>query len=158
MSENTGGYTGLDAFEYLNLGTYAAKAWSRLKRVEDVDMPDERTSVELKLKGTEFEKTLVGQRKTSVSFVYKLKRGTDPIYAALKTAYETKGCVEYLAADGDITVSGSAGTAGPYMVTKFGEKRPFGDAVGVEVELKLADAEIPGSPGTDWELEAIVTP
>ena len=154
----TGGYTGYDAYEYLNLGTKAAPAYSRLKRLEDVSHPDERGNVQSKQKGREDEVTLLGHRKRGVAFKYKPKRATDPILAAMLAAYEGKECVHYAATDRPIAESGARGFEGPYVVTKFSEDRPFEGEVTYDIELKPADAEDPENAGSDWEIEPILTP
>ena len=123
---NTGAITGLLAYEYLNLGTFEAPQWVRIKRTEDVDLPDERNTGELKLKGSDFVKTLVSQRVKSVAFKYKPKRSDDPIFNELNAAYENAGsCVHYAATDRPITEAGAKGWSAPFTVTKFGESRPL---------------------------------
>jgi hypothetical protein len=154
--EINGAYPGHLACEYLNTGTKAAPVYVRIQRIEDVDHPDERATSEFQHKGTDFVKYLRGKRATSVSFVYKLKRAADPVFAALEEAYsDINKCVHYFATDRPIAEDGAKGFSGPYVVTKLGEKRPFGDAVGVEVELKLADANL--DDGTPWEREPHLT-
>ncbi len=155
--EITGAYPGHLACEYLNTGTITTPVFKRIERIEDVDHPDERATSEFKFKGSDFVKYLRGKRATSVSFMYKLKRADDAVYDALLEAYEDpEMCVHYFACDRPIATPGAKGFNGPYNVTKLGEKRPFGDAVGVEVELKLADAN--KDDDSPWERIAFVTP
>ncbi len=164
MAISRGAIPGHLAFEYLNLAaTFEAPAWTRISRVEDVDLPDERSSTDVKLKGSDFVKAVSGPRTTSIAFKYKKKLSADPIYDELLAAFEDSSlCVDYAAIDQDITVVGAKGFRGPYIVTKFSESRPYEGIVEIDVELKMADAEredLPGSPGTyiPWEREAIVT-
>jgi hypothetical protein len=148
--EINGAYPGHLACEYLNTGSLASPVYLKIERIEDVDHPDERSTSEMQHKGSDFVKYLRGKRATSVSFMYKLKRSADPVMAALEEAYANPNkCVHYWACDRPITEDGAKGFHGPYIVSKLGEKRPFGDAVGVEVELKLADAN--KDDGSPWE-------
>lgn len=148
--EINGSYPGHLACEYLNTGTLAAPVYLKIDRIEDVDHPDERATSEVANKGSDFVGTLRGKRKRTVSFVYQVKRGTDPVLIALQAAYDDiNKCVHYWASDRPIATAGAKGFHGPFVVTKMGEKRPFGDKVGIEVEMAMADADL--SDGTKWE-------
>jgi len=138
------------ACEYINTGTLAAPVYLKINRIEDVDHPDERATSEVANKGSDFVGTLRGKRKRTVAFVYQVKRGNDPVLTALEAAYtDVNKCVHYWASDRPITEPGAKGFHGPYVVTKFGEKRPFADKVGIEVELAMADADL--TNGDKWE-------
>ena len=154
----TGAYPGNLATEYLNLGDYANPTWTRIKRVEDVDLPDERGGSEFRNKGSDFTRFIRGVRTKSIAFKYRKKRASDPIFDELKTAYDDPNvCVEYAALDRPIADSGANGFRGPFVVTKFSESRPFENVVEVDVELKMADADHPVTAGEPWEIEPIVT-
>lgn len=156
LDEINGAYPGHMACEYLNTGTLASPVYLRIERLEDVDHPDERATTDLQHKGSDFVKSIRGKRATSVAFVYKLQRADDPVYNALLEAYtDPNKCVHYWACDRPIAEVGARGFHGPYSVNKLSEKRPFADAVTVEVELKLADANL--DDGTPWERVAFVT-
>lgn len=164
MSNDRGAYPGHLAHEYINIGgTFESPTWVRVARVEDVDLPDERSSGDFKLKGSDFVKTVVGPRTTSIGFKYRKKLSSDPVYDELLAAYEdAASCVDYAATDLAIATVGAKGFRGPYKVTKFSESRPYENVVEVDVELKLADAEredLPDNAGEyiPWEREAIVT-
>lgn len=151
----SGAINGIEAFEYLNTGTYASPTWARISRVEDVDLPDERETGELRIKGSDDVKTLVGPRKRSIAFRYKYKKGTDAIFTALQTAYTNKSIVDYMALDGAADVDGSKGHRGPYKVTKFSQSRPMVNPLEYDVELQVADTDEPGNDGTPWEVTAV---
>lgn len=149
-------YPGHLAYEYLNTGTKASPTWVRIVRAEDVDISDERENSQIFIKGQDLAKAVVGGRKLSVSFKYRLKNATDAIYNELKSAYDDNTLVvEYAATDGAIATSGTEGWSGPFQVTKFAESRPYNGAVEIDVELQFADADDPEDTGTDWDLEAI---
>lgn len=149
------GYIGQSAFEYINTGTYALPVWTQIKRLEDVDMPDERSVGEIKTKESDDVKVIPGPRTRSVAFKYRLKRGTDAVFTALKTAYDGKTVIDYMALDQAATVDGAKGIRGPFYVTKFSESRPYENAVEVDVELRVADVNVPLGT-TPWEVAAVV--
>lgn len=156
----TGGYSGHQAYEYLNIGgTYETPTWVRIARIEDIEMPDERGGSDLKCKGSDYVKHINGRRTTGVSFKYKAKKGADPVLDELKAAFESNdsNCVDYMALDGAADVSGSKGFRAPFTVMKLSESRPDEGPVVFDVELKLVDTEIPDGPtqGEDWEREAV---
>lgn len=149
-------YPGHLAYEYLNLGTKAAPTWAQIKRAEDIDISNERENTQIFVKGEDLAKAIVGGKKLSVAFKYRLKKATDAVYTELKAAYDDASLVvEFAAMDGDMATSGSAGFSGPFQVTKFSESRPYNGPVEVDVELQFADADDPEAAGTDWALEAI---
>ena len=167
--DNTrGAYPGRLAFEYLNLSSgsdwYANPTWSRIKRVEDIEITDERSTNDYSAKGHDTQFSVAGARSSVVAFKYRKKRGTDPIFNELQAAYEDQSkVVDYVATDQDIATTGAKGFRGPYLVTKFSESRPYGNVVEYDVELRHADAEredLPDNAGTfvDWEKEAWLTP
>lgn len=159
MPEATNGaYAGHQACEYLQIGgSYATPTWVRIKRIEDVDMPDERGTSQFKIKGSDFERTIRGVRAKGVAFKYRKKRAADPVFAELKAAYEGHDlAVEYAATDRPIATVGAEGFRGPFTVTKFNETRPFEGVVEVDIELKFADADHPVETGEPWEIEPIL--
>lgn len=154
-AEDRAGFNGMDTYEYINTGTYALPVWSRLKRVGDVDLPNNRSANSFKFKGSENAKTLVGVKERGISFTYTRTKQADPVYTALKAGYDAgnDGCVDMLVLDGPAATIGSKGHRGPYLVVKFDEKNPHETECTTEVELKPADAIEPG--GTDpWEIDA----
>lgn len=146
---------GQEAYEYINTGTAQSPTWSQIKRLEDVDHPDERDTGEMRTKESDFVKTLIGARKRSIAFRYKYKKGTDAVFTALQTAYNTKAVVHYMALDGPATTNGSKGFEGPFKVTKFSETRPFTNPLEFDVELMHCDADDPDSAGNPWEVTAV---
>lgn len=160
MAEETAGaYAGHQACEYLQIGgSYASPTWVRIKRIEDVDQPDERGASEFRMKGSDFTRTIRGVRTKGVAFKYRRKRAADPVFAELKECYEDPDkCVEYAATDRPIATEGAAGFRGPFVVTKFNETRPFEGVVEVDIELKFADADHPVNTGEPWDIEAVLT-
>lgn len=146
---------GQEAYEYINTGTHGSPTWSRIARVEDVDMPDERDSGEMRTKESDFVKTLIGPRKRSIAFRYKYKKATDAVFAALQTAFATKAVVDYMALDGPAATTGSKGFRGPFKVTKFSESRPYTNPLEYDVELMHCDADDPDEAGTPWDIAAV---
>jgi hypothetical protein len=141
------------ACEYINTGTLAEPVFLKIERIEDVDHPNERATSEVQNKGSDFVGTLRGKRKRTVSFVYQVKRSADPVLTALQAAYDDiNKCLHYWASDRPIAEVGAKGFHGPFVVTKMGEKRPFGDKVGIEVEMAMADANL--DDGSKWECVA----
>tara|TARA_A100001391_G_scaffold176616_2_gene139964 strand:- start:2125 stop:2616 length:492 start_codon:yes stop_codon:yes gene_type:complete len=156
--EITGAYPGHLACEYVNLGTYETPVFTRIKRVEDVDLPDERGTSEFRIKGSDFTRTIRGVRTKGVAFKYRKKRSEDLVFNELKEAYEDPNkCIEYAACDRPIADVGAAGFRGPFVVTKFNETRPFESVVEVDIELKFADADHPVDAPEAWEIEPFVT-
>ena len=150
-------YPGHNAYEYLNLGTYDTPVWTRIARVEDVGIEDNRSENDLKLKESAWVKNIRGRRARQVTFKYTKKRGTDAIYNELLAAYEGEDvCVEYAATDLPITTPGAKGFRAPMNVAKFDEDRTQEQAVTVEVTLKLQDAVHPLYYPQSWEPEAIL--
>lgn len=152
-------YTGQATYEYLNTASYGAPTWSRIARIGDVDLPDNRANNGFKTKESDNTKFLVGTRERGISFTYTRKKGDDPVYDALKAAYEAgnAGCVDVMILNGPAATVGSKGHRGPYVVVKFDEKHPHETEVTAEIELKPADAVIPAGEvdeGDPWEIEA----
>lgn len=153
-----GGYSGHETYEYLNTGTYASPTWVRIGRIEDVDLPSNRSANGYKIKDRDDVLYISGRRDRAVAFKYRRIKGTDPVYAALKAAHDAgnAGCVDFMELDGPAATVGSKGTRGPYLVPKFDESRKDESIVEVDVELKPADAtRDDGGNEVAWPIAAI---
>jgi hypothetical protein len=127
---------------YLNAGTYASPTWSRVDKVEDVDIDMGKDASELNTRETPNTKTLGGgQKKIGIKFSYFPVDGqTDAIFNKLEQSYWQDTCIDIAAMpSAGIAVAGTKGIRGPFLVTKFDRKEPAKGPVKYDCELQETD-------------------
>jgi hypothetical protein len=146
----------------INTGTYTTPVWVELKRITDLEFDDGRPVSERKYRGSDFTKGVTGYRNCKFSFKYQLKRFglTDAVYALLKAGKVADGTVldiQFLETKPIVPVGSpligqtANGLRGPFHVAVCKEMYPDEEGVTAEVELILADEDIPTTTNP-WEL------
>lgn len=129
---------GRDQFFYLNLGSYSAPTWTLVKRCGDVEIGLEKASSEVDTRESGNTKTVVGNRKVSLSFDYFLRQGatSDTIFDKFETSYYEDSMIDVALMTAAIATPGSKGIRGPFVVTNFTRGEPINENVRHSIELQ----------------------
>ena len=129
---------GRDQFFYLNLGTYVSPTWTLVKRCGDVEIGLEKASSEVDTREAPNTKTVVGNRKVSLSFDYFLRQGStvDLIFAEFEDSYYEDSMIDVALMSGPIATVGIKGIRGPFVVTNFTRGEPINENVRHSIELQ----------------------
>jgi hypothetical protein len=101
-------------------------AWLEIKNAKDVSLPDSTEAIDVSARYSKAKKYIAGMSDGSIEFGYQFIRGTDPVFAALQNHYLSREPLEFAAADGDISASGSVYSRDWYVITKFERSEELG--------------------------------
>lgn len=128
---------GRDQYMYINTGTYGTPTWALVKRCGDVELGLEKATSEVDTREGPSTKTVVGNRKVSLSFDYFLRKGgtADAVFAAYEDSFYNDTPVECALMNGPIATVGSKGIRGPFVVTNLTRGEPVNENVRHSIEL-----------------------
>lgn len=124
---------GIDCYVYY--GTSGTQAASLLANVGNVTIPKGVVEADVTVKQSAFTLTDVVRLEVSVSFDI-LADTSDAGFAALQTAYQTRGALSMLFCDGPKATAGTEGLDADFKVTQFDEAQDNSDRRRFNVTVK----------------------
>ena len=149
-----GAYSGRETKLYYNSGTHAVPAWTEIPRGKNIQVNDGPALSEIEFHGASSTGNIPGYDKFSGSYEYVRKRGTDAVYAALKSARRNKNIVVLRHLNQDISVSGAEGWDAPVLLGESASTANGGEGVMETFPFGKADAF--DSNGDSVEVEDVV--
>jgi hypothetical protein len=125
------------------MGTHASPEWKRAKVLHDLTLAVSKTEVQVKNKGSNWNKYLTALRDAPIDVEVDWAPG-DEVFDALQEAFFTEEVLEFVILDGGIKKAGAQGLRGGFIVTKFERSEPMEDQMIANVSLRL---------GADWDFE-----
>lgn len=141
MGQNSGDHqVGGESKMYYNNGTYDSPTWVENDNVGDLDGPDARTAVAVKIRRFwPQNRYLPGSRERGLTWTSAKAKGTvDTVLDHFLAVYDSGSPIELAIVDGDIITPGTRGKRDYYIITKADESEPIDDTVTISFEAKPA--------------------
>lgn len=129
---------GLDAKLYRNTGTYNSPNWEEMPNARDVTLSLEDGEADVTTRGNDGWRATAGTLKDASIEFQSIWDTDDEGFTALQEAFFTRGTIEILALDGDVTAPGVQGLRATMRVATFTRNEALEEAITVDVSLKPA--------------------
>lgn len=126
--------TGRKSKLYFDASGAGVDAWTELKKVGDVNMPDSRNMTTVNTRESNFQRNVSGQRVVEISCNLKLKNG-DATTEAIRDAYENDTVIGIANYIGDMSDIGSQGLQIDCLVAEFPKNLPLEDWANSDVKF-----------------------
>lgn len=145
-----GAYSGKETKLYYNSATYASPTWVEIERARNVQVNRGPNLGEIEFHGAAETANIPGYKRTSGSFEYVRKSGTDTVFAALVAARDAGSILHIAHLNGAIDADGPTGWQCPVLLGEFSETANGNDGVVVTIPFAKADAYTGAGASVDY--------
>ncbi len=135
-----GAYSGKECHMYYNTTTYAMPTWAELVRIRNIQFNDGPELNDVQFHAAAFTSQIPGYKAFNGSLEYVRKRGTDAVYAAIKTDSDNGNIQDWLYINDEKDVDGATGWRSPIIIGEFANTSNGGDPVVETIPFSMADA------------------